>query len=257
MRIIYALFLLFVAPVYAAESAEQLVPLNEKLSYEASFLGLGIGKAGIEINQKPEAATVICDIATSGIVGLFVKHSSHTELTASGADFVYPQKNYASDYQTRGKKRSVKLVYSDGKITQEIIAPPESSDKRPKVPDIDKNAAYDLMSFLLQIRKELFVAKATGKTHFSIDAYDGRRLTNADFNITGTKTIKISGKKYVTTVVVARRTFKAGYSKSEMESYDPNEPSMTLYFSTDEKLIPLRFEIPFFTQTVTTNLVNQ
>lgn len=240
-----------------AISAENLTTINEKLYYEAGWAGINFGKIGIEIDAQEDKAKVTCDISSSGIMALFIKHSSHTTLNATGSNFTYPDRIYESNYKTRKKARHVKLTYKAGEITEEIIEPPENRDKRPSVPKDDINSAYDLMSFLLQMRSEILSAQKTGKTDFTINAYDGRRLTQADFNIVGESTIKIAGKKQKAITVTAQRKFLAGYTKGELDDYDPNEPSLTIYFSNDEKLIPLRMEVPFLMQKIGANLVKR
>lgn len=249
------LLLIFMAS--PAISAENLAPINEKLYYEADWSGVNFGKIGIEINQQADKAEVTCDISSSGIMALFIKHSSHTTLTASGHNFIYPDRIYESNYFTRKKARHVKLTYKNNKIAEQVVEPPDNRDKRPAVPDEDINSAYDLMSFLLQMRSEIAAAQKSGTTEFSINSYDGRRLTQGDFKILGKKTIKVAGKKYETIGVTARRKFLAGYTKSEEDDYDPNEPSMTIYFSDDEKLIPLSFEVPLLLQKISATLVKK
>lgn len=238
-----------------AASAEKLPPLNEKLYYEADFSGINFGKIGIEIDEQADKANITCDITSSGIVALFVKHSSHTTLAATGSNFTYPDRTYESHYHTRKKYRFVKLVYKNGKIISSTIEPPEDPAKRPAVPEADINKAYDLMAFLLQLRSEVSNAKKTGNKDFILNAYDGRRLTRADFKVLGERSIKINGVKQKTFAVSARRKQLAGFTKGEIEDYDPNEPSMTIYFSDDEKLIPLRMEAPFLFQKVSATLV--
>lgn len=251
------ILLLFIFLPKLAIGAENLTPINENLYYEADWSGVNFGKIGIEIDQQEDKADVTCDISSSGIMALFIKHSSHTTLSATGHNFTYPQRIYESNYFTRKKKRHVKLTYKDNKITEQVVEPPDNRDKRPAVPEDDINKAYDLMSFLLQMRSEISKAQKVGKTEFTINSYDGRRLTQGDFKIIGKKTIKIAGKKQVTIMANARRKFLAGYTKSEEDDYDPNEPSMTIYFSDDEKLIPLRMEIPFFMQLISATLVKK
>ncbi|MEK6746689.1 MAG: DUF3108 domain-containing protein [Pseudomonadota bacterium] len=240
-----------------AISAENLTPISEKLYYEADWSGVNFGKIGIEIDQQANKADVTCDIRSSGIMALFVKHSSHTTLTATGNNYVYPDRTYESRYFTRKKARHVKLTYEDNKISEQIVEPPDNRDKRPAVPEDDINSAYDLMSFLLQMRSEITLAQKSGKMEFSINSYDGRRLTQGDFKILGKKTIKIAGKKHETLMINARRKLLAGYTKSEEDDYNPKEPSMTIYFSNDEKLLPLRMEIPFFMQNVSATLIKR
>lgn len=238
-------------------TAQTLTPLKEKLYYEADFSGLNFGTINIEIEQEADKASIVCDIASAGILDIFAKHASHTSLIASGSGFNYPERVYESDYKTRNKKRHVKLAYKDGKITEQVINPPESEGKRPAVPDADKNAAYDLMSFLLQIRKELADSRINGKKSFTINIFDGRRLTQTDFQIIGRKTIKIAGKKYVTLEVSSRRKQLAGFTKDEIADNDPDEPNMTTYFSDDNKLIPLRMERPFLFKKIKADLVKR
>lgn len=251
------ILMLAIFMAFPALAAENLTPIDEKLYYEANWSGVNFGKIGIEINEQPDKANVTCDISSSGIMALFIKHSSHTTLAASGHNFTYPDRVYESNYFTRKKSRHVKLTYKNSKISEQIVEPPDNRDKRPAVPEDDINSAYDLMSFLLQMRSELFAAQKSGKTEFSINAYDGRRLTQGDFKITGKKTIQVAGAKQETIVVSSRRKFLAGYTKSEQDDYDPNEPSMTTYFSNDEKLIPLRMEVPFFMQVISATLVKR
>lgn len=245
-------FLFLSSPAMGAQS---LSPINENLYYEANYGGLNFGKVGIEIDEQADKASVTCDIISSGILELFVKHSSHTTLTATGENFVYPDRIYESNYQTRKKKRSVKLVYKDGKIIERNIHPPESAEKRPPVPDDDKDSAYDLMSFLLQIRSEIINARKDGKSSFSLNAYDGRRLTQVNFTIGGETAIIMAGKSRPVLTVSASRKQLAGFTQDEIKDYDPDEPSLTTYFSNDEKMLPLHLEVPFLMQKITVSLV--
>lgn len=254
-RHFFNLLLLLLLLANSTASAQSLTPITEKLYYEARFSGINFGKVGIEIEQQADKANVTCDISSSGVLAWFVKHSSHTTFAATGKNFIYHNKIYESHYRTRKKSRSVKLIYKNGKIIEENIQPPESADKRPVVPDADKNSAYDLMSFLLQMRTEIFNARKNTKTSFTLNAYDGRRLTQADFIISGETVITIAGKEQKVITIVSRRKQLAGFSKGEIEDYNPNEPSMTTYFSNDEKLLPLRMEVPFFMQTIRADLV--
>ncbi len=258
MRLIFIKIPLLFTILFSFPScAQSLTPLAEKLYYEADFAGINFGTIAIEIEQKADKASITCDISSAGIMDIFVKHSSHTTLSASGSNFSYPDRVYESNYQTRNKKRRVKLTYKDGKIAEEILEPAESKDKRPTVAANDKNSAYDLMSFLLQIRKELMQAQINDKKSFTINIFDGRRLTQTDFQIIGRKTIKIAGKKYITLEVSSRRKQLAGFTKDEIADNDPDEPSMTTYFSDDDKFIPLRMERPFLLNKIQADLVKR
>ncbi len=55
-----------------------------------------------------------------------------------------------------------------------------------------KKDAADPLSFILRMRQALYEArKKRIKSTFSINVYDGRRLTQADFTIKGKKTISL------------------------------------------------------------------
>ncbi len=252
----FTIFLLFITAL-PFKPALAVTPITEKLYYEAGFAGILFGKIGIEIDQQADKARITCDITSSGILALFLKHSSHTTLEASGSNFSYPNRTYTSNYHTRKKSRSVSLVYKSSKISTQDVQPPDDREKRPAVPEADINKAYDLMAFLLEMRKEILQSRKNGKTAFSINAYDGRRLTQADFNIEGEKAMEISGQKLNTLVVSARRKPLSGYTKGELEDIEPNEPSMTVYFSNDDRLTPLRMEIPFMMQKISATLIKQ
>jgi hypothetical protein len=45
-------------------------------------------------------------------------------------------------------------------------------------------------------------------------------------------------------VMTLRRKPLAGYTKSEMEDYSADEPSLTAYFSDDDTLFPVKLELP-------------
>ncbi len=249
--------LLLVITAFPLKPALALTPVTEKLYYEAGYGGILFGKVGIEISQQPDKAEVTCDITSSGILAVFLKHSSHTTLSASGSNYTYPNRNYESHYHTRKKSRSVKLVYKNGKIDSQDVQPPENREKRPAVPEADINAAYDLMAFLLEMRKEVTEALKSGKTAFTINAYDGRRLSQADFTISGVNTIQIAGQDTKVLTVIARRKPLAGFTQGEIEDFNPDEPSLTVYLSNDDRLTPLRMEVPFLMQKITANLIKE
>ncbi len=239
-----------------AWAEEALAPVNFKGIYECRFGGIPLGTMGIEAMQTPEHYAITADIASSGLVNLFVKHRSHTTAEGSGGHFSYPQITYETHYQTKKKKHYIKLMYKDGLLEEEQI-PPETHAKRPEVPSRMKKDAIDPLSFLLGMRQGVWEAQKNRKNAFSINVYDGNRLTQADFSIEGRTAIHYNGVKTPVIKAGLRRKLLAGFTDSELADFDPREPTLTVYFSDDERLIPIKVETTFLLTPLTATLVKE
>jgi hypothetical protein len=233
-------------PGMAAETPSEppsgIAPLNIKAVYEFGFTGVRFGKLGVEIEQDAEHYRITSDIITTGLVKIFVKHSSHTTVEGKGKDFIYPDISYQTHYQTKKKKKSAMLVYKDGKVAKESVTPPENRATRPEVEDALKSGSSDPLSLIMRIREALFKAQRAKKDTFSVTYYDARRLTRINFSIIGPKTIMFDRKKTPVIMVDASRKLVAGFTASELASANPNEPPLHIYFSNDERLLPLKLE---------------
>lgn len=239
----------------AAES--QLSPLAFKGIYEFGFTGIRFGKLGIELDQTAARYQVTCDIVTTGLVKLFVKHSSHTHAQGSGHDFTYSDITYQTDYQTKKKKKSARLVYKNGKVVEEAVTPPENRATRPAVEDKLKENTTDPLSLVLRIRQALFDAQRAHAGPFSIRYYDGRRLTEIDFVVQGPRIIQFNGQKTAVVEVLASRKLIAGFTASELSSFNTKEPPLHIYFSQDKRLIPLKMEATLWMGMVQATLVKE
>ncbi len=207
---------------------------------------------GLEIGQNKDTTELICDIATTGIVKLFVEHSSRSTLHQTGREGVYE-----SNYKTRKKAKYVKILSRDSKVIGEELIPPDRPGKRSAIPDEAKKQAHSPLEFLLEMRKNLYNSINNGESTYSLLFFDGRRLTQGHFTIEGRKTIRIGDKKYKTIKVAARRALIGGFTKDEQEEYDPDEPIVYLYYSNDERLIPLRIEFKIGLATAAATLMSE
>lgn len=233
-------------------------PLEFNGIYEFSITAVRFGKMGIEVTQTPEQYAIAADIVSTGLVGKFVKHSSHTTVDGSGGrEFTYPNITYESNYQTRKKKKYVKMVRKAGGAPEETLVPPDNPKKRPPVEDELKKDAADPLTFLLRMREALHQAMLEKKERFSLKLYDGRRLTQVDFAITGKEKLKYNKKKVPVIVVSVTRKLLAGFTQSELADHDPNEPVLYLYITHDSRLIPIRAEVNFWMGTVSAALVKE
>lgn len=242
-----ALILLAVLLCWPVRATTAPAPLDFKGLYEFEFAGMPFGRVGVEAEQSDSHYAITVDVMSTGVLRLFAPHSSHTTVDAAGAGFAYPNITYDTHYQTKKKKRSVKLVYKDGKIIEEDVQPPDNRDKRPAVPQEMKEKAYDLLSLNLAMRERIAGALASGDPHFSLTVYDGRRLTQMDATVAGRRTIHYAGnRKYPVVTLAVRRKLLAGFTASEIADYDPKEPTLWIHFSDNERLVPVVLEIGFF-----------
>lgn len=241
---LFFLFLTMAFPQFAF-AAGPLPPLNFKGMYDFGFTGMRFGKLGIEIEQTPQHYQMTCDIASTGIVSVFAKHNSHSMVEGNGADFSYPDRVYETNYQTKNKKRHVKLVHKSGALTEEVVEPTENAQKRPPVPEEMKKNASDPLTFIMRMRDGVREAMQNHSDSFKVNVFDGRRLTEADFTVTGKSTLSFGGKQQPVIVVGVKRKQLAGFTKSEQDDANPNEPALTVYFTDDDRLVPLRMEVPF------------
>jgi hypothetical protein len=250
--LIFSCAWLAVMPTHAAES---LSPLNFKGLYEFRLGGLLVGRLGIEAEESKSGYAITADVKSAGVASIFSKHSSHTEV--DGTSGAHPDITYKTDYRTKKKKRSVKLVYKGGEITKEEVVPPDNRATRPAVAAYLKNSAYDPLTLNLKLRRAVWEASRSDKRDFAMTTYDGRRLTKIKGTVEKRTIRDANNRKQPVIVATVRRELLAGFTKSEIEDYDPEEPSLFIYYSNDERFVPVKAEIPFLFGTLTGKLAKQ
>ncbi len=231
--------------------------INFNGRYIFSLSGISFGSMNLIFTQDANSYNASSNIHTTGLARVFVQHDSTTTASGNGSEFIYPNVTYESDYQTRKKKKYVKIIRADGTITEEIITPPDNRAVRPAVDAALKNNAFDPLSFGLVIRNELARALADKRTEFTLNYYDGRRLTEGTFVIVGQKIIKIGDKKTSTIYVTATRRTLAGFTQNELDDIKQNEAPLAMYFSDDARRIPLKLEYPLGFGTASATLMGQ
>lgn len=244
---------IFLLAAYPAQAQEPLIPINFKGLYDISLGSVRIAKTGIELEQDANSYAVAADIVIAGPLKLFTSHSSHTTVDARGAHFFYPERQYESRYRTKKKKKYVKLAYHGAQALEEKLDPPENRAKRPAVSEELKKKSYDPLSFILAMRQAI----QSGAKVFAIDVYDGRRLTRAHFAVGEKKTLTYNNQKIVTITANVKRELVAGFTDSELNDYDKNEPPLTVYFSDDGRYIPIKLQTSFWLGTLTAMLVKE
>lgn len=246
------LLCLFILASYPVRADTPLIPINFSGHYDFALSGIRFGKLNITLTQDVGQYNTTADIATTGIVSIFVDHTSHTTSSGTGADFAYPNVNYESSYSTRKKPKYVKMEMQGGVFTSEKLEPADA--ERPKVTAEQKKGAVDPLAFGVALRTAFASALAQQQKTFAINYYDGRRLTRVDFTVGQNKNLRLSGVVYPVYTVVARRTLVAGFTQKELSRADPNEPSLTIYFTHDAKFLPIRLEVPMLFGTASATL---
>jgi len=127
---------------------------------------------------------------------------------------------------------------------KEIITPPDNRNTRPAVTAQEKAGSIDPLGLAMELRKAVLASLSAGGAPFTLTYYDGRRLTELSATYAHYKVLKIGGKKFATERFLLRRKPLAGYTKSELEDIDPNEPSLNVFFDKNNALIPVRLEVP-------------
>ncbi|MDX2074491.1 MAG: DUF3108 domain-containing protein [Alphaproteobacteria bacterium] len=238
------LLLIFLLASHPVQADEPLIPIDFSGHYDFAFSGVPLGKLDLRFTQSATKYTATADVKTVGLARVFVQHESHTISKGWGSDFHYPQVDYESRYSTRGKPKSAKISKKDGVIFADVVNPPDNRAIRPAVPLEQKSAAFDPLAVGLAIRSEFARAQKDGRTDFTLDYYDGRRLTRVYFTVGKERVIRIKGQKYPVFTLTARRELLAGHTDKERARIDPHEPSATLYFSRDAKFMPIYLEVP-------------
>jgi len=220
------------------------------------MLGITFGHMGVEAEQSAGHYAIVSDIELSGIAKLFTQHKSHTESKGSGANFKYTNIDYETHYQIKKKKKHVKLVYKDGVLIDEVMEP--LNPRRPKVPLELRSKAFDPLSFLLHLREQLATALAAKAEEFNMTLFDGRNLMQIDVKIEkNPHMLNYKGRKAPTVAISVRRKPIAGYTESELKEFDPDEAALYMYFSKDERLVPIVVKTKIWLGTLTGTLVKE
>lgn len=248
------LFICYFLSVFPAHAGEYPQDFTFKGLYKVNFSGMLVGKIGVDFNQTANGYEATSDIVSSGLLKLFTQHSSHTTVKATGKNFTYGQIDYVTDYQTKKKKKHVDIHYENSAFKSENLVPPENPAKRPPVSLDLKNTSLDPLSSMFMTRAKLREALMAGQNEFTIKTYDGRRLTTINYSIISKKVLRLYGVKVPVVEVEAKRSLTAGFTKSELKDYDPDEPSLTMYFSDNDVLFPVRLELVMYMSTISVDL---
>jgi hypothetical protein len=174
-------------------------------------------------------------VTSAGLVNWFTRHESDTLVTGIRTRDHYQPLNYESHYKTKDKPRHLLLVFdARGKITTELVEPPENRALRPEVPASLKDGAYDPLTALLVLRGG----------SFSITAFDARRLYRVKATPADAASFSIMDKDTETEGYVLTRTPLGGMTDKETKEYANGEPKLSFYLSKFGQRIPVMMSMP-------------
>lgn len=238
-----ALPLFFIFFICAAQAAP-LAPFNMKGEYGFTWMHLPFGRLTVDAAEEGGRYRIASTIESVRAGKIFSDHRSTA--TAEG-DAAVPAENasrsFESRYDTKDGTSHVRLVFTSGRLKERIVETPEPVGKRPIVPEDNLEGALDFLSFARGVRQHLRAALDAGKSGFEVRLYEGKRLMNTVWTVQGKKKIRWNGKSTPVIACTAKREAVDGFTAKEQKRIAKGEPPLTVYFSDDEKLIPLALRL--------------
>lgn len=244
-------------PTLAPAQVPELVPLNLATRYDVDVGGMAIGRLRIYATEDNFTYRLKIDTKTSGLIDIFAPltsvASAHGRRTAEGQ---YMPQLYSSTAERDGneKGRRVRIVYDEhGTITERERVPNQDPTYRPVVPITQASAAADPITGFFLLRKKLRDAMERNEREVQIETYDAARLATMTLRVVSRARIELNGKYVDAINTVITRQPVAGYTRKELKKFKEGDPVVHLYFSPDERLIPLMVTValPFGTMRAT------
>lgn len=240
-----------------APRGPMLSPLDISAYYRFEWGGIPFGEMVLDSHESGGGYVMQSQIQTVGLARVFKHHKSINTLTAVGSDPVTSARTFDSRYKSRKKAKAVHLEYKQGGAVKNItITPPENPAKRAPVPAELSIGSLDPLSYVLASRRALHDTLLAGGNSFNLRLFDGRRLMDTAFTVVGVEEIAVAmERKRVIKVNVARTPVAGFTSKENADALD--DPIMHIYFSDDDRLLPLRLSIDLLLGTANADLINE
>lgn len=213
--------------------------INAARIYKVYYAGLHIADFITQAtNNRVEAI-----IESKGIAKLFSNYSSKTFVTYkyNKAKNDYIPFEFFTESKLKNRERKINITYNDiGNIVTENVTPPDNRTKRPAVENNLKIGALDPLMVAIFARDKIHEAINKQENEFTLKVYDGRRLANLYFTINGKETVKFNNENKPAINVTLKREPVAGFTNNELKRMENEEPTITIYLSDDEMLLPLK-----------------
>jgi len=235
MKHIFLITLLSILP--SAAVAEE----NLNLKYEALWNGIKAGEARVDISEVTDNYTGRVRAESMGLVKNFTNYWTDSKVTGAINGNEYKPSLFEMKFQPKkAPTQRVTVTYGADGSVKEVASPPEKRGKRPEVDQKSKKDLPDPISAALIARdrvREMVKSAASFPQKFALRTFDSRRVTDLNFNVTGYKQMKISGRSQKVLEVIFNRTPITGYNKRELEKMKEINPLISIY--VNENFVPV------------------
>ena len=239
-------FLLSLVPQLAQSAEPALKPWNFTARYDVAWTGMTIGRILITATEDATGYHMTVDTKTHGIATMFSKERRIAEASGTRtADGTYIPGRFESRPQDQDKGDHTVLTYdAAGKLANRTRDPDDDPNWRPPVPREQANIATDPITAGFIIRHALSHTLDSGEDTLSTHTYDGARLAQMRVHLVNPST-PLTIMDHPTNAIdltIARQPI-AGYTPKERKKFEAGDPIIHLYFTADDRRIPLRATI--------------
>jgi hypothetical protein len=233
----------------------QLAPLNYQMKYDVTWGGLSMGRVRVTISEDEFGYKMSVDTKTKGIARLFDNTKSIIETRGRVTDGAYTPQRYESSTVDSEDGRTTKIIYeSDGSIRSRDRNPPDDPNRRPVVPLEQANRGVDPLTAFLKLRQKMRDNMERNIRDTSVRTYDGARLGDLTLKVVSRASLENMDQHVNAINTVLTRQPIAGYKDKEITKYEKGDPLIHVYYSADDRFIPLQIEIKLSLGTVVLKL---
>lgn len=233
----------------ASAQVPDLAPFNYSLKYDVTWNNLPIGSIRINTTESDYRYTMEVSTKTRGIVRLFDSTKSLLKtdgryIEKDGRDHVPSPQHYESRSAGDDRTKTTTIRYNmQGEIMKRERNPADDPASRPPVPLEKANKAVDPLTAMYVARQMLRDNIARNIKETTVRTYDGARLADFTFTVISRASLEIMGEHTNAINMVLKRTPIDGYKQKELKKYREGDPTIHVYFSADERFIPLQADI--------------
>lgn len=227
----------------ATQAAEvpTLAPLNLHAQYTIRWGGITIGRVNVESTEDDFGYHLSIDTKTKGLTRLISDEKTVSEVKGHFSPTGdYLPLTYSSN-RNKADAGFTKLTWdAEGKLAKREREPDDDPTWRPPVSTELANTATDTISAGLALRKKMHDHMAKDIRETTVRSYDGARLAELTFKVVSKARVEVDNDYYDAINVVVTRKPILGYTPKELKKFEAGDPVIHLYFSADEKMIPLK-----------------
>lgn len=177
--VVLGLLLLALRP--AAGRAQSAAESDIRAAYTVTAAGLTTARVEAELAFAPSAYRLRLDYRTAGLFGaLFHSESSTLAQGLWQGDTAVPF-HFAGSVLVRGEARQTVIDYRDGEPIVRVLVSPNSRERDPVPPGLERNTIDTLSAMALLLRR----VQQTGRCEAHALTFDGRRLIDVSANTAG------------------------------------------------------------------------